>query len=655
MSRARDLAGLFNLGPRSGTTAQRPATADVGDIYYNGTTGKTEIYTTTGWKEMASGIPFGNTAGRPTSPAVGQPYFNGEQQRLELYASTGWQNIVSETPGVLSVSGNYLESAGSGSITITGTNFTTGAVASAIGTNGVEVNASSTTVNSVVSVTAVFSGLSNSLEPYDIKVTNTSNLFGFLPDALYINASPVWQTASGSLGTFGEQVAMSVSAIATDDSTITYSLASGSTLPSGITLNSSTGLISGTLPDVATNTTYTFTINASDGSNPAIPRTFSFVSNAAPVWSTASGSLGAFNEGTVINLSVAATDASDSVSYSLASGSSLPSGITLNSSTGVISGTLPAITSNTTYTFTINASDALNNVSRQFSITSNNLVATDYLVIAGGGGGGGNTANGNQIMGGGGAGGYRSSWSTTGGGGLPENRLLLSTGTVYTILVGAQGAGGTGDSRGSQGGSSSISGSGITTVTSTGGGGGASQSQSAGVGGSGGGGSTFDNAGASRTASPVQGFPGGISAPYDSGRGGGGGGAGSAGVNGNNGGLGTGGAGLASDITGSSITRAGGGGGGRCNTSAFPIPGAGGAGGGGAGTSSSGTPGTSGSANTGSGGGAGYASNGGAGGSGVVILRTDSVAASTAGSPIYTNPSANVHIYQFNADGSITF
>jgi len=280
MSKARDLAGLFNLGPRSGTTAQRPSTAEVGDIYYNGTTGKTEIYTTTGWKEMASGIPFGNTAGRPENPTIGQPYFNGQEQRLELYANAGWQNIVSETPGVVSISGSYSEQTNSGTISITGTNFTTGAIASAIGANGVEVNAASTTVNSIVSATATFTGLSNSQEPYDIKVTNTSNLFGLLPDALYINASPVWVTSSGSLGTFTEQVNITLSALSATDSdsqTITYALASGSTLPSGVTLNSSTGVISGTLPDISTNTTYTFTINATDGLN-VIPRSFSFVS-----------------------------------------------------------------------------------------------------------------------------------------------------------------------------------------------------------------------------------------------------------------------------------------------------------------------------------------------------------------------------------------
>jgi len=279
MSRARDLAGIFNLNPRSGTTAQRPATADVGEIYYNGTTGKTQIYTPTGWQDMASGIPFGNTAGRPAA-VTGQPYFNGETARLEMYTATGWQNIVQEVPGVASISGTYSESENSGTITIQGTNFISGAIASAIGTNGTEVIASSTTYNSLVQLTAVFNNLSNANEPYDIKVTNPSNLFGLIPDALYINASPVWQTASGSLGTFNEQVSITLSALsATDsDSTITYALASGSTLPSGVTLNSATGVISGTLPDISSDTiTYNFTINATDGVN-TIPRTFSITS-----------------------------------------------------------------------------------------------------------------------------------------------------------------------------------------------------------------------------------------------------------------------------------------------------------------------------------------------------------------------------------------
>ena len=227
------------------------------------------------------GIPFGNNAARPASPGIGKLYSNGEAQRLELYTAAGsWENIIQEVPGVSSITGNYSEATNSGVITIFGTNFVSGAYATAIGSNGVQINAASTVYNSLVQLTATFTGLSNALEPYDIKVTNPSNLFGLIPDALYINASPVWQTASGSLGTFNEQVSISLSATALDsDSTIVYSLASGSNLPSGITLNSSTGLISGTLPDIATDTTYTFTINASDGLN-IIPRTFSITSAA---------------------------------------------------------------------------------------------------------------------------------------------------------------------------------------------------------------------------------------------------------------------------------------------------------------------------------------------------------------------------------------
>ncbi len=226
------------------------------------------------------GIPYGNNAGRPANPGIGKLYSNGEAQRLELYTSAGWTNIVQETPGVSSISGTYSEQTDSGVIVIAGTNFATGCYATAIGSNGIQVDATSTTFNSIVQVTATFNGLSNAYEPYDIKVTNPSNLFGIIPDALYINASPVWQTASGSLGSFNEQVSVSVSATATDsDSTITYALASGSSLPSGVSLNSSTGAITGTLPGITTNTTYNFTINASDGVN-TIPRSFSITSLA---------------------------------------------------------------------------------------------------------------------------------------------------------------------------------------------------------------------------------------------------------------------------------------------------------------------------------------------------------------------------------------
>ena len=278
MSRARDLAGIFNLNPLSGTTAQRPATAEVGEIYYNGTTGKTQIYTTTGWQDMASGIPYGNTAGRP-SGVTGQPYFNGDIGRLELYtATTGWQNIVQETPGVSSVTGTYLESSGSGTITISGTNFVSGCYATAIGTNGVQTDATTTVFNSIVQVSATFTGLSAEFEPYDIKVTNPSNLFGMIPDALYVNQTPLWTTPAGSIGTVLERGLVAFQFTASDPENTTLAYAS-SNIPSWLTLTSS-GVLSGVAPSIDDNTTYNFNVTISDAANTAVSRAFSLTVNA---------------------------------------------------------------------------------------------------------------------------------------------------------------------------------------------------------------------------------------------------------------------------------------------------------------------------------------------------------------------------------------
>ena len=86
----------------------------------------------------------------------------------------------------------------------------------------------------------------------------------------------------------------------------------------------------------------------------------------APGWTTGAGSLGTVSNGGSVNFTVAATNAT---SYAKTSGS-FPGGVTINSSTGVISGTESGSTQTTTYTFTIRATDAQGQTAdRQFSIT----------------------------------------------------------------------------------------------------------------------------------------------------------------------------------------------------------------------------------------------------------------------------------------------
>jgi hypothetical protein len=227
------------------------------------------------------------------------------------------------------------------------------------------------------------------------------------------------------------------------------------------------------------------------------------------------------------------------------------------------------------------------------TFTPNQSLTCDYLVVAGGGGGGSNDG------GGGGAGGLRSTVGATGGGGSLESALSL-TAQAYAVTVGGGGAGGF-ETRGSSGNNSVFS-----TITSTGGGGGGGAGNLSGLnGGSGGGGSEPSNQG---TGTTNQGYAG-----EGNSDGGGGGGAGEIG---GSDGTGQGGDGVATSISGSSVTY-GGGGGGRVGTTAA----AGGSGGGGAGSGNTETP-VNGTANLGGGGGGGRVVNtGGSGGSGIVIVR----------------------------------
>ena len=86
----------------------------------------------------------------------------------------------------------------------------------------------------------------------------------------------------------------------------------------------------------------------------------------APAWTTSAGSLGTVAALGSVNFTVAATNAT---SFAKTSGS-FPGGVTINSSTGVISGTESGSSATTTFTFTIRATDAQGQTAdRQFTIT----------------------------------------------------------------------------------------------------------------------------------------------------------------------------------------------------------------------------------------------------------------------------------------------
>jgi hypothetical protein len=235
----------------------------------------------------------------------------------------------------------------------------------------------------------------------------------------------------------------------------------------------------------------------------------------------------------------------------------------------------------------------------------------EYVVIAGGGGGGSSSPDGGaRGGGGGGAGGYRSNVTGENSGGgqafTLQNQYVISTGVNYSVEIGA---GGTGNGLN---GNASFFG----IVSPIGGGAGGRETVAGRTGGSGGGAGQAGSNTTGGSGTTNQGFSGGnVTGDFgNGGAGAGGGGAGGAaanvGANASTGGAG--GVGVASSITGTSVTRAVGGQGGNWT---------------------GGANGTAGGANTGTGGqgGGGNSGAGGAGGSGVVILKYSSTYTITIG------------------------
>ena len=230
-------------------------------------------------------LPVGNTGARVNT--TGMLRFNSQLSLPEYYNGAEYV-VIDSPPTISSVSPTEVASdaGGNETFTINGSRFTSGAIVKFVSNTGTEITASTVTVVSPTQLTAVIakSSFVNAQEPYDVKVVSAAGLQAILSDQINVDNAPAWTTSAGSLGTIDETATgnhFTVAATDAEGDTVSYSLQSGSL--GGLSLNSSTGVISGDPTDVSADTTNSFTLRATAGGKTA-DRAFSYITRNIPTF-----------------------------------------------------------------------------------------------------------------------------------------------------------------------------------------------------------------------------------------------------------------------------------------------------------------------------------------------------------------------------------
>jgi hypothetical protein len=192
--------------------------------------------------------------------------------RLPAIDGSQLTGVAETKPTITSISPNTIDNTQT-EIVITGTNFEITPNVELISTTGGITLADTITRNSAtqltINATLTVDGT------YFIRIENPNGLAVRSSTALLtVSDAPTWSTSAGSLGSVAAGASGSFTVVATSDSAVTYSITSGG-LPGGLSLNSSTGAITGTESGATDETNYNFTVTATDAESQTAPRAFS--------------------------------------------------------------------------------------------------------------------------------------------------------------------------------------------------------------------------------------------------------------------------------------------------------------------------------------------------------------------------------------------
>jgi hypothetical protein len=298
------------------------------------------------WSVSSGSLPAGltfSTAGSLYGSPTSSGSYNFTIQALNAFGNDTQQftgtigSAIAPTINTTQLGALVAGTAFSLTLSVSGSLPVTFAVQSGSLPTGLSLNASSGAISGAPSVIGSYS--------FTIRATNSA---GYDDQAFTGSVTGVAPTiTTTSLGLIYRAFAVSQTLAVTGTQPVTFAVQSGS-LPTGLSLNTSTGVISGTPTVVGS---YSFTIRATNSYGTDDQAFTGSVLQSTPV--IAQTSLNAISLGSSFSQTLTLTTGGPTITWSIQSGA-LPTGLSLNTSTGTISGTATAAG---TYTVTILASN----------------------------------------------------------------------------------------------------------------------------------------------------------------------------------------------------------------------------------------------------------------------------------------------------------
>jgi dipeptidyl aminopeptidase/acylaminoacyl peptidase len=222
---------------------------------------------------------------------------NNDQLKIRNRDNDAWITVASfnQTTNTITLVGTYLQylptitsispdtiDNNASNVVITGTNFVITPNVEIIASTGAITYPNSITRDSATQLTINVTLPTDGT--YFIRVENPDGLAVRSSTALLtVSDAPTWTTPAGSLGSVASGSTVSLSVAGTSDSTVAYSettavLTSDADTPNStmnLSLNSSTGAITGTAPEPTAEKVYNFTLRLTDAESQTTDRAFS--------------------------------------------------------------------------------------------------------------------------------------------------------------------------------------------------------------------------------------------------------------------------------------------------------------------------------------------------------------------------------------------